>query len=414
MSQIKTAIRAMAMSAFAVVALASFATGSFAAEKEKQISRVIGKEMAAAQKALQANQWAEALKNLDEASGKSGINAFDRSKIAEFKGFAYIKQGNYKAAMNAYEDALGTGVYGPEETNKTLRTLFTLAASSQQYGKALEFGKKIVDSGAATNADLGVMAQLYYQSKDCKNAVAWADKAVAAARKSGETPKEVHLQIKLQCASDSNDNAGTVAALEELVRYTGKNQYWNNLIRFMIQDEKEDRNLLMMYRVMYNTNSMTAGNYYVEMSQLLLDAALPGEAQSVLEKAFASNMIKDDQKERTTRLLNAAKTRADTDRKGVAQFETEAGKNKAGEASVKLGEVYYGFGDFQNSVKAIQNGLAKGQVKHLDEAYVYLGLAQQGLKNDAEAKKAFAQLKSVPNLSPRVLKLWELYADKQV
>ncbi|MBS0613049.1 MAG: hypothetical protein JSS24_07745, partial [Proteobacteria bacterium] len=161
MSQIKTAIRAMAMSVLAVVALASLAPSSFAAEKEKQISRVIGKEMAAAQKALQSNQWAEALKNLDAASGKSGINAYDRSKIAEFKGFAYIKQGNYKAAMSAYEDALATGVYGPEESTKTLRTLFTLAASSQQYGKALEFGKKLVDSGAATTADLGTMSQLY-------------------------------------------------------------------------------------------------------------------------------------------------------------------------------------------------------------------------------------------------------------
>jgi len=414
MSQIKTAIRAMAMSVLAVVALASFAPSSFAAEKEKQISRVIGKEMAAAQKALQSNQWAEALKNLDAASGKSGINAYDRSKISEFKGFAYIKQGNYKAAMSAYEDALATGVYGPEEATKTMRTLFTLAASSQQYGKALEFGKKLVDSGAATTADLGTMSQLYFQNKDCKNAVSWADKAISAARKAGEAPKEVHLQIKLQCASDANDTAATVATLEDLVRVTGKTQYWNNLIRFMVQDEKEDRNLLMLYRVMYNTNSMSAGNYYVEMSQLLLDGALPGEAQAVLEKAFANNMIKDDQKERTTRLLNAAKTRADADRKGLPQFEAEASKNKAGEADVKLGEVYYGFGDYQNAVKSIQRGLEKGQVKHLDEAYVYLGLAQQQLKNDAEAKKAFGQLKSVPNINPRVLKLWSLYAEKQI
>jgi tetratricopeptide (TPR) repeat protein len=131
MSQIKTALRAMTMALFAAAALTSFSANTFAAEK--QISRVIGKEMSAAQKAIQAQQWAEALKNLEAASSKSGINAFDKSKIAEFRGFAYIKQGNYKAAMGAYEDALATGVYTPEETNKTYRTLFTLAASSQQY-----------------------------------------------------------------------------------------------------------------------------------------------------------------------------------------------------------------------------------------------------------------------------------------
>jgi hypothetical protein len=34
------------------------------------------------------------------------------------------------------------------------------------------------------------------------------------------------------------------------------------------------------------------------------------------------------------------------------------------------------------------------------------------LKNTAEAKKAFSGLKAVPNISPRVLKLWELYSEK--
>lgn len=404
----------MAVVAFAVTALATFAGNSHAAEKEKQISRVIAKEMTAAQKALQSNQWAEAIKNLDAAQAKPGINPFDRSKIAEFKGFAYIKQGNYKAALNAYEDAMATGVYGPEESLKTTRTLFTLAASSQQYGKAIEYGKKLSEAGAATNADLSAMAQLYYVSKDCNNSNVWADKAISAARKSGEAPKEQLYQFKLSCASNAGDNAAIVTTLESLVKLTNKTEYWNNLIRLMSQDEKDDRNLLMIYRVMYNTDSMSAGNYYVEMSQLLLDAALPGEAQSVLEKAFASNMIKDDQKERTTRLMNSAKQRADVDRKGLAQFEAEAAKNKAGEADVKLGEVYYGFGDYQNAVKAIQRAFTKGQIKHLDEANVYLGLSQAALKNEAEAKKAFAALKTIPNVSPRVLKLWELYAEKRI
>ena len=414
MSQVKTAIRAIALSAFAVVALASFSGSATAAEKEKQISRVIGKEMAAAQKALQAGQWGEALKNCDAAAGKSGINNFDKSKIAEFRGFAYIKQGNYKGALGAYEDALGTGVYGPEETLKTERTIFTLAASAQQYSKALEYGKKLVDAGAATNNDLGVIAQLYYVTKDCKNAVTWADKAISASRKAGEAPKEQFYQFKLSCASKSGDNASIIAALEDLVKATNKTEYWNNLIRLMRQDEKEDKSLLMIYRVMYNTNSMNAVSDYTEMAQLLLDAALPGEAQLVLEKAAAAGLVKEEQKDRFTRLLNSAKQRADIDRRDIAKLDAEAAKNKAGEADVKTGEVYYALGDYQNAIKTIQRGMEKGGVRHMDEAYVYMGLAQAALKNTAEARKAFAGLKSVPNVSPRVLKLWELYAEKQL
>jgi hypothetical protein len=40
---------------------------------------------------------------------------------------------------------------------------------------------------------------------------------------------------------------------------------------------------------------------------------------------------------------------------------------------------------------------------------VYLALADAQLKNYADAKKAIANLKSVPNASPRVVKVWELY-----
>ena len=99
-------------------------------------------------------------------------------------------------------------------------------------------------------------------------------------------------------------------------------------------------------------------------------------------------------------------------RRGLPALDAEATKNPAGQLDVKLGEVYFGAGDYQNAATAINRGIGKGQVKQLDEAYVYLGRAQVALKNNAEAKKAFEKLKSVPNISPRVLKLWELYSDK--
>jgi predicted Zn-dependent protease len=106
------------------------------------------------------------------------------------------------------------------------------------------------------------------------------------------------------------------------------------------------------------------------------------------------------------------KTRADADKKGLPALDAEAAKNPAGQLDVKLGEVYFGAGDYQGASTAITRGLGKGQIKQQDEAYVYLGRAQTALKNYPEAKKAFVGLKGVPNISQRVLKLWELYADK--
>ncbi|GAC1299730.1 MAG: hypothetical protein NVS9B2_06330 [Steroidobacteraceae bacterium] len=397
----------------ALIGLLSSPQAAFSAKKEEgqQISRVIAKEMTAAQKALQASQWAEAIKNLEAAETKSPLTSFDKKTIYDFKGFSYVKLNNLKEAEKAYEQALATGAYSAEDAAKTTRMMFRLTAGNQQYSKAAEYGKQVAESGAATPDDLGILSQIYYLQKDCKNSGAWADKAIAAARKTGEAPKENLYQFKLQCASDAGDSPAMAATLVDLIRLTNKTTYWNTLLRIERQEERDDHNTLMLYRVMYDTGSMNAGSDYIEMAQLLGDAALPAEAQTVLEKAMSTGVINDQQKERTNRLLNSFKTRAEADKKGLAQLDAEAKKNTAGELDVKLGEVYYGVGDYQNAVTALNRGIQKGQIKHQDEAYVYLGRAQVQLKNVADAKKALVALKGVPNISPRVLKLWELYAD---
>jgi hypothetical protein len=405
----------LGVAALAIVlgALSFMPRTTFADDKKKQeISRVIATQMTAAQKALQAQQWQEAIKNLEAAETKSGLTPFDQKTIHYMLGFANVRLNNLKVAQGEFEKALATGAATPEEVAQMTKTLFAISASTNQYQKTIDYGKQMVDAGTATNDNLLIIAQSYYQLKDCKDAVIWADKGIAAARKSGETPKENLFLFKLQCASDSQDNSAMDPVLVDLIKLNNKSTYWNSLLRIERQDERDDHNTLMIYRIMYNTQAMKEDTDYIEMAQLLGDAALPGEAAAVLNKALSGGIIKDEHKERTQRLLTALQKRADDDKKGLPQFTAEAAKNPAGELSVKLGEVYYGFGDYQKAVDAINQGLQKGQVKHLDEAYVYLGLAQVQLKNTADAKKAFAQLKTVPNISPRVLKLWELYAGE--
>src|SRR5271155_2556644 len=122
------------------------------------------------------------------------------------------------------------------------RTLFTIAATTNQYQKTIEYGKEMTDAGTATTNDVAIMAQSYYQLKDCKNSAVWADKAIAAARKAGEAPKENLYQFKLQCASDAGDTAAMDSILMDLIKLTNKTTYWNTLLRIERQDERDDHN----------------------------------------------------------------------------------------------------------------------------------------------------------------------------
>ena len=369
---------------------------------------VADKEPTVARNVEQAGQ--ELLSGLEPAGSQAPPTTHE-STSQEIKTYSSISLDKFRAMQTAYEAALARGVYKEEELVRVFRLLFQLAAVNRQNTKAIEYGEKANGLGALNSNDLLIMSQLHYQERDCKNSGVWGDRAIAAFKKAGEAPKEVLYQLKLQCASDASDTNGMKAALYDLVRLTNKTSYWNNLIRLERQDERDDRNTLMLYRVMFDTNSMNADTDYIEMAQLLGDAGLPGEAQLVLEKALKSGVVKEEHRERTVRLLNAVKTRADADKVGLPALDAEASRSPAGQLDVKLGEIYYGAGDYQNSSMAITRGLGKGQIKQPDEAYVYLGRYWVTQSESKEAKNAFKQLRTLPNISPRVLRLWNLYAD---
>src|ERR1700689_3659056 len=85
-----TVVSALALA----IGVALHPAASFAADAapgKQQVSHTIGKEMQAAQKALQASQWQEALKNLNDAEQKSGLTPFDKKTIFDFKGFAEFR-----------------------------------------------------------------------------------------------------------------------------------------------------------------------------------------------------------------------------------------------------------------------------------------------------------------------------------
>jgi tetratricopeptide (TPR) repeat protein len=367
------------------------------------------REALAARNAAQANQ--DALDSLEAAERKARPTTHESKSIQEFTGYSSSNLDKLKAMQSDHEAALSRGAYKEEELVRVFRALFQLAAALQQHTKAIEYGERANDLGALKSNDLMIMSQIYYQEKDCKNSGIWGDKAIAAFKTAGDAPKEVLFQIKLQCASDHGDASGTKAALYDLVRLTNKASYWNNLIRLERQDERDDHNTLMLYRVMFDTQSMNADTDYIEMAQLLGDAGLAGEARVVLEKAMTSGVVKDDHRERTTRLLNALETRADADMNGLHTLDTAATQNPAGQLDMKLGELYFAAGDYQDAVTALTRAIGKGQLLQPDEAYVSLGRSLTAEKDSAGAKQAFAKLQSLPNLSQRVRKLWSLYAD---
>jgi tetratricopeptide (TPR) repeat protein len=180
--------------------------------------------------------------------------------------------------------------------------------------------------------------------------------------------------------------------------------------------------LLIIVNAYYSVNDCASALTWIDRANDAFHAAAREPDESLHRIKMRCGLADHDRRtairpehiERTTRLLEMLKERADVDRKNLAQLEIDAAKSKSGNRDVKLGELYFGFGDYERAIAAIQRGLEKGDVAHLDDEYVYLGLSEERVNNIAEARRAFARLKEVPNISPRVLRLWELYAETRL
>ncbi len=135
------------------------------------------------------------------------------------------------------------------------------------------------------------------------------------------------------------------------------------------------------------------------------------------ERVLATGIATPEETASISKTVSALRTRVESKRDALPQQEAEPSQQETDSkesivagTDVRPGQLYSA-GDYQKAVDAITSGLKKGSIVHLDEAYVYLGLAEQKLGNIAEARRAFARLKDVPNVSPKILRLWTLYAD---
>jgi tetratricopeptide (TPR) repeat protein len=156
-----------------------------------------------------------------------------------------------------------------------------------------------------------------------------------------------------------------------------------------------------------------------------------GAALTEFERVLAAGIATPEETASISKTVSALRAHAESETDALPQEEAESSRHQADIAQresepsqretefnesigagtdVSPGQLYSA-GDYQKAVDAITRGLKKGSIVHLDEAYVYLGLAEQKLGNIAEARHAFARLKEVPNISPKILRLWTLYAD---
>jgi len=387
-------------------------TLAVAADAAPSIGPKVGKPMKAAQDAMKAKNWAEALAKVKEAQAIEGKSAFEEYQINEFLGFILINQKDYAGAAAAFEKNITSGQVPAAELNNKLKTVAQLTFQTKQYPKAIDYTSRYLKAVPGEPDMQMLLAQGYYLQKNYKSASEAALPAIVASERAGKKPDENWLLLMMRSNYELNDNAGIQTSLEKLVRHYPKPDYWDGLLSTMAKTgERNDRLTLGIYRLRLETGTLKRADDYIEMGQLAIDAGVPGEAQQVVEAGFANKLLDvPESKARNERLLASAKKLAEADKATIASEAKAAQAAPTGQADVGVGQAFLSYGQYDQAIEALDRGIKKGSVKLPEEAQISLGIAYLKKGQKAQAQSAF---KAVAGDSPwaRLAGLWALRAS---
>src|SRR5258708_4668083 len=243
-------------------------------KEENKVSKDLAKPLKAAQDALQAKKYPDALAKLKEAESNPKKTPYDEHVINVLAGSAYARTNDYQSAEKAFEAQANDGFTDQQDLPRIVKATAQINYQLKNYDKAIEYGNKAVKGGFGDREINVILGQSYYLKNDWKGTIGFFKPIVDADIKAGRTPKDQSLQLMMSACVKLDDADCTTKSLEKLVAYYPKPDYWKDLLYTMQQDKtltQSEKNTLQLYRLMSEVDVLARADDYTEMAQLAME-----------------------------------------------------------------------------------------------------------------------------------------------
>lgn len=363
----------------ASVAVAGIATIGVA--QAAGVRPAVGKPLQEAISLAKAGKSSAAMAKIREAEDVKNLSGDERKVIDQTKEYVAIKTGNFSGGV----------------TNaNTAKAKFATDYSARRYRDVVGTDADLLKKyGAYDFQSQLIVAQAYYEMGEYKMAMSLLN---------GLGSGDQVVSLKMAAASKMGDSQAVGQAAEQLV-LKGQTKYWPYL--FTAADNTpglNDEESLGVYRVRLLTGNMRGPEDYSNATQLGILLGYPQEAVAFEQKGFDAKILSGPRQER---LMAKAKEGAAQQQAQMAQIDKQAHAAKSGDALIKLSEVYWGLGRYQDGLDAAEAGIKKG-VKDSDQAQIALAMNYTGLKKSSQAVRALAKISDPKQKA--VARLWSVYA----
>ena len=368
----------------------------------------VAKPLIAAQDAIKAKNYPDAMARLKEAEAVPNRTPYETYAIDQTRGAAAVGAGDVPLALQSFDAVLANPMLPAEERAGLLEGMVELAYNAKDYAKVGPLAERYAKVGGKNPEVRKLQVQAMYLGDDFKGAAAALRQQVEAEEAAGRQPDEPTLRLWASSAVKMNDAPQYTLAADRLLAYYPSAKLWADaLATLQSQPGFSDRLRLDLLRLRLATGTLTQADAYLAMAQLAQQAGLPGEAKKVLDAGFAAGVLGQGNGAAEHKRLQAAATKqAADDEKSLLAAKASASDNNL---TFSTGFALSTIGQFDKGLPLMEAAVAKGGLRNPAEANLHLGVAYFGA---GQREKAITAWKAVQGAdgSAELARLWQVFA----
>lgn len=380
---------------------------------EEAMRPEIGKLVQAAGELLKSKKYKDAMSKLRDADGISGKTANESFTIERMRLSIASQSGENDAVIRSAEAIIATNKLSGKEQLLMIQTLANAYYKAGNYPKASAAYGRYFSEGGTDSSLRQYMIYAMSQGGDSSRAMKEVQADLAADEKAGRTPSLANLEFYSNAALKQKDMAGYSSALEKMIAYHGKKEYWVNLLNNLERKPGYAERLnLDLFRLKLAVGQVTKTADFMELSKLAVLGGYPAEALKIIDAGYKAGALGTGaEAERHNRLREMAKKKLDESTKAQAANETEAAKGADGSALATLGYAYVTAGQFDKGIAMLEQGISKGGMKFEDDAKLHLGMAYLQAGKKANAIKTLKTVQGKDGVAD-LARYWIVYANQ--
>jgi tetratricopeptide (TPR) repeat protein len=332
--------------------------------------------------AVTAADWATAQTALT-AAAEAARGADAKYLVGQIRLQIGIGTNNRQLQSQAIDDMIASGGARPNELQALYENQLDFATAAGDTAKAQRAQAQLEALNPNDPARFVRQARIRAGANDNAGAIALYQQAIQANQTAGQ-PIPVDWRQQIAGLAYRSHLPQTVGYMREWLVAAPSPSLWHDTLA--IYAELGNAALkLDIYRLMRAAGAMTSERDYIQLSEAAQEVRAFGEVKAVLDEGLARNLIATNAGFARDRLA-VINRRIAEDRTSLPGERTAALAGSDGTPALRLGDAYYGYGEYGSAIELYRAALQKGgQDAGLINIRLGAALALAGRRAEAEA-----------------------------